>query len=175
MLEQSNLVGQGTYGAKVRNRVAQLSILALADSALTDDYITGSTNPTLLARKRADGTAPKGLLSGMVVAATTDGAAAASATATSLVGIALNDAIGNAFESSSGFASGKAVYLCGAGSVVTVDIYEVEDSAAAALTYVVGDKVYASANGLITKEADGDVLGVVLDVDAKGLTIQLRI
>lgn len=183
MIGQSNLVGKGAYGMEVRNRIAQLSVLSLADSALTTDYITGSGNATLATRKRADGTAPKGMLSGHIVAATAAGAAVYAATGLAgdeiangpVVGLALNDAVGNAYESSSGFASGKAVYLCGSGSVATVDIYE-------AGTWAVGDLVYASFNGLITNVLpvsteliETAVIGVVLDVDStEGITIQLR-
>jgi hypothetical protein len=73
------------------------------------------------------------------------------------LGIFINDAIGNAFENTPGVASGRGPYLCGSGSTVGLSIYETKSQGlnggpaiGTAITYAVGDKVYASANGLIT-------------------------
>ena len=73
------------------------------------------------------------------------------------LGILINDAIGNAFENTPGVASGKGPYLCGSGTCLAFSIYETKSQALSggpaigtALQYKPGDKVYASANGLIT-------------------------
>jgi hypothetical protein len=72
------------------------------------------------------------------------------------LGIFINDALGNAFENTPGVASGRGPYICGSGSTLAVSIYETKRQLAATpgdvLTYAVGDKVYASVNGLLTKE-----------------------
>ncbi len=73
------------------------------------------------------------------------------------LGIFINDAIGNAFENTPGVASGKGPYICGSGSTIGVSIYEskqqITQGAAVkgnACGWAVGDKVYASVNGLLT-------------------------
>jgi len=68
------------------------------------------------------------------------------------VGIAINDAVGNPFESSSGIASQKVVYCHGSGTVFKTDIYETCTTAGAgnAISYSAGDLLYASQNGLLT-------------------------
>lgn len=73
------------------------------------------------------------------------------------LGLFLNDAIGNAFENTPGVASGRGPYVCGSGSCVGVLLYETKSQGLSggpaigtALTYAVGDKVFASANGLLT-------------------------
>lgn len=73
------------------------------------------------------------------------------------LGLFMNDALGNAFENTPGVASGKGPYVHGTGSCVGVNIYETQriqgGSAGTALTWAVGDLVYASANGLLTNVA----------------------
>lgn len=68
------------------------------------------------------------------------------------VGLFLNDALGNAFENTPGVASGKGPYVHGSGSCVGVNIYETQRQIGGntALTWAVGDVVYASVNGLLT-------------------------
>lgn len=70
------------------------------------------------------------------------------------LGILINDAIGNAFENTPGPASGRAPYICGNGSCVGVSIYETKvqlgGGAGTAITFLPGDKLYASVNGLLT-------------------------
>lgn len=69
-----------------------------------------------------------------------------------VLGLFINDALGNAFENTPGVASGRAPYVCGSGSCVGVSVYETKNLATnAALVYAPGDKLYASANGLLTK------------------------
>ena len=70
------------------------------------------------------------------------------------LGIFINDSLGNAFENTPGVASGRGPYVCGSGSTVGVTLYETKKQLAAApgdpITYAVGDKLYASVNGLLT-------------------------
>ncbi len=67
------------------------------------------------------------------------------------LGLFLNDAVGNAFENTPGIASGRGPYVTGSGSCVGVSIYETQNQTSnAALTWAVGDKVFASVNGLLT-------------------------
>jgi hypothetical protein len=72
------------------------------------------------------------------------------------LGVFINDAIGNAFENTPGVASGKGPYICGSGSTLACSIYETKtlslkgSGAGTALAYNPGDKLYASANGLLT-------------------------
>lgn len=75
------------------------------------------------------------------------------------LGIFLNDAVGNAYENTPGVASGRGPYVCGNGSCVGLSLYEtkiVTTTGGGVIgnsvgTYAVGDKVYASVNGLVTR------------------------
>jgi hypothetical protein len=71
------------------------------------------------------------------------------------MGLFINDALGNAFENTPAVASGKAPYI--RGGSVGLKIYETQQqtttgggSVGADLPYNVGDKLYASVNGLLT-------------------------
>lgn len=66
------------------------------------------------------------------------------------VGIFINDAVGNSNENSPAAASGKCPYV--RGGTVGVKVYEtqIQIGASTALTYSVGDFLYASVNGLLT-------------------------
>jgi hypothetical protein len=93
------------------------------------------------------------------------------------LGIFINDAIGNAFENTPGIASGKGPYVCGVGSTVANSLYETKNlgtytgsggGAGTAITYSPGQKLYASANGLVTnlsadayEQSSPTVVGVV--------------
>lgn len=110
------------------------------------------------------------------------------------LGIFINDALGNPFENTPGVASGRGPYVCGM-ATVGLTIYETQRQigGSTALTYAVGDKVYASVNGLITKrledayqynvagQADPDfvtIMGVVKvapDANNSLLVIDLRV
>lgn len=102
----------------------------------------------------------KGILGGSVaftrpdVGANTVGGAVLVAAAyvakTRPLGLFLNDAAGNAFENVPAAASGKSPFIRG-GSVGT-KLYEtqVQIGASTALTYSVGDRLYASVNGYLT-------------------------
>jgi len=71
------------------------------------------------------------------------------------LGIFLNDAIGNAFENTPGVASGRGPYVSGQGSL-GVQLWEtqIQIGASTALTYAVGDSLYASVNGLLTNRIE---------------------
>lgn len=71
------------------------------------------------------------------------------------LGLFLNDAAGNANENTPGVASGKGPFLRGGSA--GVKIYETQQqttvgggSVGTALTYAVGERLYASVNGLLT-------------------------
>lgn len=78
------------------------------------------------------------------------------------LGIFLNDAIGNAYENTPGVASGRGPYVCGSGSTVGLSLYEtrqVTTTGGGAVNdpltaYAVGQKIYASVNGLATNRAN---------------------
>ena len=108
------------------------------------------------------------------------------------LGLFLNDAIGNAFENTPGVASGRGPYVCGSGSCVGVSIYETKvqtgGGAGSPLTYSAGDKLYASANGLLTNVladayevlagGSATVMGVVKvapDANSSLLVLDLRV
>lgn len=66
------------------------------------------------------------------------------------LGIVINDAIGNPFENSPGVASNRIPYYAGQGCL-GVTLWETQNlTTGADLTYAPGDKLYASANGLLT-------------------------
>ena len=140
-LTQDNRVGTGTAGLQKANN-ARLNV---------------KTN--------------KGILAGSVVAVAGDGligpADATSGTWVSdsttvsdgVVGVAVNDALGNPYESSSAVASNKVVYMHGTGTVIKTDIYETkQQDGTTDIVYVAGDKLFASRNGLLTNSS-GNVNG----------------
>ena len=117
--------------------------------------------------------APKGILGGSVVAVTGAGViGAANATTKAVVGLAINDAVGHAFESSSAAGSGKLPYLCGAGAVAAVDKYE-------NVSFTAGQELFASANGFLTNvDGGGSVVAICLvppTATNPQLTVQLRV
>jgi len=134
----------------------------------------------------------RGILAGSVVAVAGSqiiGAAAGDSTTVydKVVGIAVNDAVGNPYESSSAVGSGKVVYAHGTGTVISTDIYETKQTdGTAVVTYAAGDKLYASQNGLLTNASGlnstvGDtitLIGIVLKVPTASdlyMTFQMKI
>jgi hypothetical protein len=149
------------------------TLMNLNSADLTQsNYGTANTQQTNNTRLSAD--TPKGILagsvvgvasttaSGVVVAAKSDGI-----TAYTPLGIAINNAVGYPFESSSGVGSGKCPYIHGSGTVFATDLYETVTPGNVALTYLAGQVLYASINGLLvntvgaTTTGDG-VVGIVL-------------
>jgi len=84
------------------------------------------------------------------------------------VGFFLNDAAGSPFENTPAVASGKVTAMTSMGSYET-DLYETRDEANQNdLAYAVGDLLYGSKNGLITK--NNATSTVVIGVVAKAPT-----
>ena len=74
------------------------------------------------------------------------------------IGLFVNNAFGNPFDNSPAVASNK-IAIAQKLASVEVDIYEDEE-------FAIGDKLYASANGYLTKTAGADdtVIGIVTKV-----------
>jgi hypothetical protein len=133
------------------------------DTALVDltqvNYNPTSANGQQAYNSRLNAKTNKGILGGSVVACAGEGqigpAAGDSTTVyDKVVGIAVNDALGNPYESSSAVASNKIVYMHGSGTVLKTDIYETQlwnaTGAGNTITYTYGDKMFASVHGLLT-------------------------
>lgn len=135
------------------------SIPTLSDTCFTKANYGVNTNTTLSVNT------PRGVLGGSV-AAVTSGSDYTVVPGTDLirpVGLFVNDAAGAAFENSPAVASGKIAVIKGMPSV-EVDVYETRNAADNAdLTYAVGNLLYCSAQGLLTKEVstEATVIGVV--------------
>lgn len=71
------------------------------------------------------------------------------------LGIFINDSLGNAFENTPGVASGRGPYLSGLGTIA-VALWETQQQigGSGALTYAVGDRLFASVNGLLTNRVE---------------------
>lgn len=154
------------------------TLMNLTDAGLTQDNRVGNNQKTKNTRLSAD--TPKGLLAGSVVSVGASGTVVASAAAdTDVVGVVVNNAVGYPYESSSGVGSGKCVYLHGASSVFTTDLYETRNAADNAdLAYAAGDRLYPSQNGLLTNEAGTTVVGIVLIAPSASdpfMAVQMRI
>lgn len=136
------------------------TIGVITSASLTQDNRVGNDQKKNNTRLNAD--TNKGILAGSVVAVAGNGtigpcAGDSSAVFDKAVGIAVNDALGNALESSSAVASERIVYLHGTGSVFRTDIYETKATDGTAnVTYTAGDKLYASQNGLLTNTTGMD-------------------
>lgn len=132
---------------------------------LTADAFTQSTPPIVTATANNSttlaGVTKKGVLGGSVAFTRPDAGngyhggpvqvGAAYVAGQKPLGIFINDSLGNAFENTPGVASGRGPYLCGLGTI-GVSIWETQQqiSASTTLTYAVGDRLYASVNGLLT-------------------------
>jgi len=135
------------------------SIPVLSDACYTKANYGVNTNTTLSVNT------PRGVLGGSVagVSAGLDYTAVPCTADLMPLGLFVNDAAGAAFENSSAVASGKVAVMKGQASV-EVDVYETRNAADSAdLTYAVGEKLYSSAQGLLTNEAssEGTVVGIV--------------
>jgi len=156
---------------------------------LTQNNRVGNTQK--VANSRLGDKTNKGILAGSVVAVAGNGLIGPAATDGTnfdkVVGIAVNDAVGNPYESSSAVASQKVVYMHGTGTVLSTDIYETyQQNGSTALVYAYGDLLYASQNGLLTK-ATGllggnttgcTVVGIVLKAPSPAdayMTVQMKI
>jgi hypothetical protein len=136
-------------------------------------------NTQKVANTRLTAATNKGILAGSVVAVKVSTAAIIPAAGDStafdqVVGIAVNDAVGNPYESSSAVASQKVVYAHGSGTVFSTDIYETFEYLVSTnvITYNNGDKLYASANGLLTNASGLAVKNVVGSQTVVGIILQ---
>ena len=163
---------------------------AITTAGLTQDNKVG--NDQKVNNSRLSANTPKGILAGSVVAVVGEGqigpcAGDSTTTFDMAVGIAVNNALGNPFESSSAVASQKVVYAHGTGTVIRTDIYEiVEADGSTPVQYAFGDKLYASQNGLLINAAGlqsgaaafGTVIGILLQKPTATdlfMTVQLRV
>jgi hypothetical protein len=84
-----------------------------------------------------------------------------------VLGVFINNAVGNAFENQPGVASNRGPYVSAQGSYAN-KLYETEAIIAnGALTYVVGDQLLASRNGYLTNNAadvHADNAGLVIGI-----------
>jgi hypothetical protein len=145
-------------------------------AGLTQDNRVGNNQKT--GNSRLNAATPKGILAGSVVAVAGDGligpcAGDSTTVADMAVGIAVINALGNPYESSSAVASNRVVYAHGTGTVIRTDIYEtVKNSDGVTLiTYTAGDKMYASQNGLLTN-ADGLISTPTATYTLMGILLQ---
>lgn len=135
------------------------AIPVLSDACFTKANYGVNTNTTLSVN------IPRGVLGGSIAAisAGLDYTVVPMSTSLMPVGLFVNDAAGAAFENSPAVASGK-VTVMKAQASVEVDVYETRNAADGAdLTYAVGEKLYGSAQGLLTNEttASSEVIGIV--------------
>lgn len=144
----------------VRNTLGQLTADAFTQSNPVDFAAGGNTTeaPGLLVNVR-------GVLSGSIAFARPDAGknfhggpsdftAQQRATERPL-GIFINNAVGNAFENTPGVASNRGPYVSSQGSYAN-RLYETKDLTGGDLTYVVGDRLVASANGFLTNQDTAD-------------------
>jgi hypothetical protein len=173
---------------EVLERQTYNSIGGITAAGLTQDNRVG--NAQKVANTRLNASTPKGILAGSVVAVAGDtlvGPCAGDSTLAfdKALGIAINNAVGNPYESSSAVASGKVVYAHGTGTVLRTDIYETASTVGGALTYTAGDKLYSSQNGLLvnalgvdTTAAHATLIGILTCAPSPAdlyMTVQLRI
>jgi hypothetical protein len=148
----------------------------IVTTGLTQDNVTGKTST------RVGASTPKGILAGSIVCTAGEGKIGPAAGGTygdsttfdPIVGIAVNNAVGNPYESSSAVASGKVVYAHGTGTVISTDLYETQEvvSTGTALTYTYGQRLYCSANGLLTNAQGLAVKNVVGAQTVVGILLQ---
>lgn len=126
------------------------SLEELEDAAFTKSNVAG--NAQLAANETTADVEKLGVLAGSVCASKGEGVVGAgSGPADAVLGLFVNDAAGNAFESTSAAASGKGVYVHGMGTY-EVGVYETADTSGGDIksAYQYGKAVYCSQNGLLT-------------------------
>jgi hypothetical protein len=141
------------------NRTQNDAIKELDATCFTKvNFKDGYTNDTLSAYT------PNGVLGGSVAAISDDYLAIQADGTNKPIGLFINDAAGRDWENNQALASNKITIAKGMPSV-EVDVYETDDYDGA-ITYVVGQYLYASAEGFLTNavSADGTVIGIVTKV-----------
>lgn len=124
------------------------SIPVLSDACFTKQNYGVNTNTTLSVNT------PRGVLGGSIAAVSPglDYTVVPCNLVLQPVGLFVNDAAGAAFENSPAVASGKVAVMKAMASV-EVDVYETRNAANTGdITYVVGDELYSSDQGLLTNE-----------------------
>lgn len=165
------MIGEGSgivqdRGLNILYRVTLNTLMNLTDAGLTRDNYGANNQSKANTRLSAD--SPKGILAGQLVCAGTVSGTVVFATGASgevPLGVAINNAVGYPFESSSGVGSGKCPYIHGSGTVFSTDLYETfAVDGTTPLTYTPGTKLYVSQNGLLnTTQLNGGIMvGVVL-------------
>ena len=171
------MIGEGSgiapdRGLNILYRVTMNTLMNLTDAGLTRDNY--GANARSLANTRLSADTPKGILAGQFVTVGTVSGTVVASTGSNIdasvlvgkpIGVAINNAVGYPYESSSGVASGKCPYLHGGGTVYSTDLYETYAAdGTTPITYAAGNIVYCSGNGFITNVADsiGYMLGVIL-------------
>lgn len=142
----------------IRSQNDAIKVLA-ASCFSKQNYAADYTNDTIT------NLTPNGVLGGSVAALSADYTAVAGNGVNTPIGLFVNDAAGRAWENNQAQASNKLTIAKGLPSV-EVDVYETHDMYGAEITYVIGDKLYCSANGFLTNEesAEGTVIGIVTKV-----------
>ena len=170
---------------QTKNTLGQITSIGL-----TQDNRVGNAQKANNTRLNAN--TNKGILAGSVVAVAGSGLIGPcigdNTSADKAVGVAVNDALGNPYASSSAVASERVVYLHGTGTVFSTDIYEkYKTDGTAVVTFLPGQFVYASQNGLLINATGMDntnvgeyctVIGIVLkapSVTDPYMNVQMRI
>jgi len=136
------------------------AIKVLAASCFTkQNYASDYVNDTI------SNITPNGVLGGSVAALSADYMVVAGNGVNTPIGLFVNDAAGIAWENNQARASNKLTIAKGLPSV-EVDVYETHDIYGSEITYVIGDKLYCSANGFLTNEesAEGTFIGILTKV-----------
>lgn len=171
------MIGEGSgivpdRGLNILYRVTMNTLMNLTDDGLT--RVNYQANAQATANSRITTSTPTGILAGQIICASATAGAVVACTGTNVastvlvgrpLGVAINDAAGYPYESSSGVASGKCVYLHGTGTVFSTDLYETyAQDGTTALTFTAGAALYSSQNGMFSTVADsvGYVVGYVL-------------
>lgn len=158
-------IGQssGDY-LETRRRINPLYMgLRVSGQPYTPDAFTQSNPPhiTAFASTTLAGITVRGVLGGTVAFTRPDagngavgGPPAAYSTRARVLGVFIADALGVPFESAPGVASGEASYYADGGTYANT-LWETFDiSTGAPLTYMSGDELYSSKNGLMTNVAN---------------------
>jgi hypothetical protein len=145
----------------VLKRGTRSSLFTLSDSCYTKQNYGLHPNSTLSVNT------PIGVLGGSVAAisAGLDYTAVPGTSELLPIGLFINDAAGDPFEINFAISTGKIAVMMGGKAVVEVDVYETRNAANTNnLVYSVGDRLYSSANGLLTNEVstEGTVVGIVV-------------
>jgi hypothetical protein len=168
--EASGIVPDG--GLNILYRVTMNTLMNLTEDGLTRNNYGANNQSKANTRLSAD--SPNGILAGQIIAVGSVNGSVVACTGTNAastvlvgrpIGIAINNAVGNPFGSSSGVGSGKCPYIHGSGTVFSTDLYEtVAQDGTTPLGYTPGAKLYSSQNGMLSTVADSTstVVGIVL-------------